>query len=281
MQVKPVTAEADGVVRRGAMVTVGVDLAGRTGTTGVCRVTWGRRPTAELLPARHDDDLLAVMRPADKTGLDSPLGWPVAFIALLTAHRTGVELPALDHHAACADGRPGLGNTFTHRLTDDVAWKRTGAGKRRPLSVSADKLGIVAMRAAGLLARLAEGGPAVPRDGSGSVVEVYPAFALIQWGLAQEGTYKGQGATAARSRILAGLEAGLDLELSDRVRDRCAASDHDLDALISAVVARAAARGLTEAPATDHERAMAAVEGWMHLPRRDVGLAEVRGQTEF
>ncbi|MGJ5894599.1 DUF429 domain-containing protein [Streptomyces niveiscabiei] len=263
------------------MVTVGVDLAGRTGTTGVCRVTWGRRPTAELLPARHDDDLLAAMRSADKTGLDSPLGWPVAFIALLTAHRTGGELPALDHHAACADGRPGLGNTFTHRLTDDAAWKRTGAGKRRPLSVSADKLGIVAMRAAGLLARLAEGGPAVPRDGSGSVVEVYPAFALIQWGLAQEGTYKGKGVTAARSRILTGLEAGLDLELSGRVRDRCTASDHDLDALISAVVARAAARGLTEAPATDHERAMAAVEGWMHLPRRDVGLAEVRGRTEF
>ncbi|MEW2093273.1 DUF429 domain-containing protein [Streptomyces sp. NPDC006682] len=276
MQVKPVIAQADDVVEDGAMVTVGVDLAGRTGTTGVCRVTWGRRPTAELLPAKHDDDLLAAMRSADMTGLDSPLGWPVAFTALLTAHRTGVELPALANHAACADGRPGLGNTFTHRLTDDVAWKRTGAGKQRPLSVSADKLGIVAIRAVGLLARLAEGGPAIPRDGSGPVVEVYPAFALIQWGLAPEGTYKGKDATAARSRILAGLEAGLDLDLSDRVRVRCVASDHDLDALISAVVARAAACGMTHSPTTEEEHAMAAVEGWMHLPRRDLPLTAVR-----
>lgn len=274
MQVKSGMRRAGG--EDGAMVTVGVDLAGRTGTTGVCRVTWGRRPAVELLPAKHDEDLLSAMRSADKTGLDSPLGWPVAFIALLAAHRTGAELPPLAHHAARADGRPGLGNTFTHRLTDDVAWKRTGAGKRRPLSVSADKLGIVAIRAAGLLARLAEGGPAVPRDGSGRVAEVYPAFALMQWGLASEGTYKSREATAARSRIVAGLEAGLDLDLSDRVRDRCVASDHDLDALISAVVARAAACGMTHAPATEEERAMAAVEGWMHLPRRDLPLTAVR-----
>ncbi|MFF3613160.1 DUF429 domain-containing protein [Streptomyces sp. NPDC002580] len=271
------TEHGGDAVDEGAMVTVGVDLAGRTGTTGVCRVTWGRRPAVELLPARHDDDLLAAMRSAEKTGLDAPLGWPVAFTALLAAHRNGVEPPALAHHAACADGRPGLGNTFTHRLTDDVAWKRTGAGRQRPLSVSTDKLGVVAIRAVGLLARLAEGGPAVPRDGSGSVAEVYPAFALTQWGLAPEVTYKGKDATAARSRILDGLEAGLGLDLSDGVRGRCVASDHDLDALISAVVARAVARGLTEVPVTDHERAMAAVEGWMHLPRRGVDLSEVRG----
>lgn len=218
------------------------------------------------------------MRTADKTGLDAPLGWPVAFTALLAAHQNGVEPPALAHHAVCADGRPGLGNTFTHRLTDDVAWKRTGAGRQRPLSVSTDKLGVVAIRAVGLLARLAEDGPAVPRDGSGSVAEVYPAFALIQWGLAPEGTYKGKDAAAARSRILDGLEAGLGLDLSDRVRGHCVASDHDLDALISAVVARAGARGLTDVPVTDHERAMAAVEGWIHLPCRDVGLPEVRGR---
>ncbi len=262
-----------------ARVTVGVDLAGRTGTTGVCRVTWGRRVVVELLPAGDDDALLAAMRSADKSGLDAPLGWPVAFGALVAAHQSGAELPVLAHHEACADGRPGLGNTFTHRLTDDVAWKRTGAGRRRPLSVSADKLGVLAIRGAGLLARLAEEGRAVPRDGSGAVAEVYPAYALVMWGIAPEGTYKGKGkgAEAARHRILVALEAGLGLDLSEGVRARCVGDDHALDALISAVVARAVARGLTEGPVTAHERAMAAVEGWMHLPRRDVGLAEVRG----
>jgi hypothetical protein len=279
VQVESLGARDPDGVKGDAMVTVGVDLAGRTGITGVCRVTWGRRAVVELLPARHDDDLLGAMRSADRTGLDSPLGWPAAFVALLTAHGTGVELPALAHYAACADGRPGLGNAFTHRLTDDVAWKLTGAGRQRPLSVSADKLGVVAIRAAGLLARLAEGGPPVPRDGSGPVAEVYPAFALIQWGLAPEGTYKGKGADAARSRILAGLEVGLDLDLPDRVRDRCVASDHALDALISAVVARAVACGMTHAPTTEDERAMATVEGWMHLPRRDLPLQAVRAGT--
>ncbi|MEW1640201.1 DUF429 domain-containing protein [Streptomyces sp. NPDC093801] len=259
------------------MVTVGIDLAGYSGTTGVCRVTWAERPFVELLDAGNDEDLLAAMRSADKTGLDSPVGWPVAFTSLLAAHQAGTKLPVRSRYMPHPGGPDGLG-TFTHRLTDDLAWKRTGAGKQRPLSVAADKLGIVAMRAVDLLERLAEAGFAVPRDGSGSVAEVYPAFALIQWGLAGQVSYKGAkpGALAARAEILAGLADGLSLDLGERVRDRCRRSDHDLDALISAVVARAAACGMTHVPATDEEHAMAAVEGWIHLPDRDLPLAVVR-----
>ncbi|MFE0645109.1 DUF429 domain-containing protein [Streptomyces sp. NPDC058877] len=259
------------------MVTVGIDLAGYSGTTGVCRVTWTEEPVVEILDGRNDEDLLAAMRTADKTGLDSPVGWPVAFMALLAAHRTGTELPARSRYVPHSDGRAGL-SRFTHRLTDDVAWKRTGAGKQRPLSVAADKLGIVAMRAVALLERLAGAAPAIPRDGSGSVVEVYPAFALMQWGIASKGSYKGSkpAAFTARAGILARLAEGLDLDVSASVRDRCTRSDHDLDALASAVVARAAACGMTHLPSTDEERAMAAVEGWMHLPRRDLPLVAVR-----
>jgi predicted nuclease with RNAse H fold len=259
------------------MVTVGIDLAGYSSTTGVCRVTWGRKAIVELLPGKNDEDLLAAMKSVDKTGLDSPLGWPVDFTALLTAHRGHDELPTRRQYAARSDGRPGLGNSFTHRLTDDVAWKLTGAGKQRPLSVSADKLGVVAVRAAYLLERLAEGGEPVPRDGSGPVAEVYPASALIQWGLAPQETYKGKHATVARAKILEGLEKGLDLDLTDAVRTRCHASDHDLDALIAAAVARAAACGVTELPGSDEECMMAAVEGWIHLPRFNADLADLRG----
>ncbi len=149
------------------------------------------------------------------------------------------------------------------------------------MSVSVDKLGVLAIRGAGLLARLAEEGRAVPRDGSGAVAEVYPVYALIMWGIAPEGTYKGkgEGAEAARGRVLAALEAGLGLDLSGEARRRCVADDHALDALISAVVARAVALGLTEGPATGDERALAPVEGWMHLPRRGVGLDEIRGPS--
>ncbi|MGW8359823.1 DUF429 domain-containing protein [Streptomyces wedmorensis] len=266
------TARDDGV-----MVTVGIDLAGYKSTTGACRVTWSDEPFVELLPARNDEDLLAAMRSADRTGLDSPLGWPVAFAALLAAHQTGAVLPVLSGYAAREDGGEGLGNRFTHRLTDDIAWKRTKAGQSRPLSVSGDKLGVVAMRAATLMERFADGGPALPRDGSGAVLEVYPAYALLQWGLAPTGTYKGKKGRPARVVIVEALERELGFALPGPVRECCVRSDHDLDAFVAAAVARAAALGLTHPPETDEERAAAAVEGWMHLPRRGAPLAGLRG----
>ncbi|MBP2348890.1 MULTISPECIES: DUF429 domain-containing protein [Streptomyces] len=215
-----------------------------------------------------------------QTGLDSPIGWPVEFIALLTAHRAGTRLPERSRYLPHSDGRDGL-RRVTHRLTDDLAWKHTGAGKQRPLSVAADKLGVVAMRAVDLPERLADEGRALPRDESGSVAEVYPAFALIQWGLASRESYKSSkpAALPARAMILDGLTEGLGLRIDTRARERCTRSDHDLDALISAVVARAVACGLTHPPMTDEERAMAAVEGWIHLPRHDLPLSAVRYGT--
>ncbi|MBY8878975.1 DUF429 domain-containing protein [Actinacidiphila acidipaludis] len=258
-------------------VTVGIDLAGYSGTTGVCRVTWAERPVVEVLDGGDDEDLLAAVRSAGKTGLDSPIGWPVAFASLLAAHQAGRKLPVPSRYLPHASGRQGLGR-FTHRLTDDVAWKRTGAGRRRPLSVATDRLGVVAIRAVSLLERLAESGLAVPLDGSGAVAEVYPAHALLRWGLAGEDSYKGPKPTAlaARTRILAGLTEELGLDLTEHARDRCTRSDHDLDALVAAVVARAVACGMTHGPDTEEESALAAVEGWMHIPRPEASLRAVR-----
>ncbi|MFD3450614.1 DUF429 domain-containing protein [Streptomyces sp. NPDC058691] len=261
---------------RGGMVTVGVDLAGYSAVTGVCRVTWAAEPVVELLAAKNDDHVLDAMRSADKTGLDAPVGWPVGFAALLTAHQTGEALPVASRYATLEDGRLGL-SRFTHRYTDDAMWKRTGAGRQRPLSVSADRLGVVAMRAVSLLERLGDGA-AIARDGSGPVAEVYPAYALLQWGIAPALSYKGPkpAAMTARAEIIDSLEQGLQFALHQLVRDRCIRSDHDLDALISALVSRAVACGLTYTPETDDEHAMAAIEGWAHVPRRDAPLVALR-----
>jgi hypothetical protein len=49
-------------------------------------------------------------------------------------------------------------------------------------------------------------------------------------------------------------------------RARLAASDHLLDALVCALIARAALIGET-IPISDDVRALAAVEGWVALPR--------------
>lgn len=46
--------------------------------------------------------------------------------------------------------------------------------------------------------------------------------------------------------------------------------DHDLDAFLCAVVARAARLGLTSAPDNDADVAVARREGWIHLPTADV-----------
>jgi hypothetical protein len=55
------------------------------------------------------------------------------------------------------------------------------------------------------------------------------------------------------------LETDLGLALTDTVRARCHASDHDLDALIAAAVAHAVACGMT------HHRTPTSKERWLWL----------------
>ncbi|MEO6713138.1 MAG: DUF429 domain-containing protein [Mycobacteriales bacterium] len=77
---------------------------------------------------------------------------------------------------------------LANRETDRAVHQAVGLW---PLSVAADRIGLAAMRAAGLLADLADAGRAVDRAGTGVVVEVYPAASLKVWGLPHKG-YKGQ-----------------------------------------------------------------------------------------
>lgn len=258
-------------------VTVGVDLAASARRTAVCRVDWGRRGrdrlAAEFVVPEGDEDLLRLVRAADKTGLDCPLGWPSDFVATVVAHHRGERLPPPARFRDRADGRPGL-DPLRFRLTDDLTWKATDM--RPPLSVSTDLLGVVALRAAHLLDALAATGVPVPRDGSGPVAEVYPAAALRRWGIRVTRSYKSATpeARAVREHIVGLLEAGLGLPLSEPVRAWCADSHDRLDALLCALVARAVQVGDTEWPGTADERAAARVEGWIHLP--GTGLAALR-----
>ncbi|WP_199835952.1 DUF429 domain-containing protein [Streptomyces sp. TP-A0356] len=257
-------------------VTVGVDLAASARRTAVCRVVWGDEGglTVEFLVPEGDEELLAVVRAADKTGLDCPLGWPSNFVATVLAHHRGTRLPPPVRFQDRTDGRPGL-DALRFRLTDDLTWKATSM--RPPLSVSTDLLGVVALRAAYLLDALAATGVPVPRDGSGPVAEVYPAAALRRWGIHLTRSYKsaGPGARALREHIVRSVEVGLGLSLPEAVRAQCADSHDHLDALVCALVARAVQIEDTVWPRTPDERAAARQEGWIHLPGRD--LAALRG----
>lgn len=258
-------------MRQRQSVTVGVDLAASARRTAVCRVLWGGGDglAVEFVVPEGDEGLLAVVRAADKTGLDCPLGWPSSFVATVLAHHRGERLPPAVRFEERADGRPGL-DALRFRVTDDLTWKATSM--RPPLSVSTDLLGVVALRAAYLLDGFAATGVPVPRDGSGPIAEVYPAAALRRWGIRLAGSYKSAtpAARAVREHIVRSVEAGLGVALPEPVRGQCFDSHDHLDALLCALVARAVLIGDSRWPRSPDECAAARQEGWIHLPGTDL-----------
>ena len=242
---------------------LGVDLAAQAKATGAVLIAGG--PSAwsasEVSGPLDDDALVDVVSTVDVVGVDSPLGWPVAFVDAVAAHSVFRPWPGgVDR------------STLTHRDTDRVIRLY---GIRAALSVSADKLGSVAMRCALLQRRWAEevwGAPGA-RDGSDRLVETYPAAALASWRIECRG-YKDRSdpiaASVVRRRIVAELETALASWLDlQPVGEACVQSDHVLDALLSALVAIAAKTSSTHPPA-DHQRDAALREGWIHVPSRSI-----------
>ena len=131
------------------------------------------------------------------------------------------------------------------------------------MSVSTDRIGIPAMRAASLLAAVE---PRVTLDGAGVVVEVYPAAGLRRWGFPSR-RYKGPDYVAERRTLVSSLadqSAGW-LSFPESERTACEKSDDAFDALIAALIARAASVGMVD-PIPEEDRAAALREGWIALP---------------
>jgi predicted nuclease with RNAse H fold len=249
--------------------TFGIDLASQPSNTGVCRIEWEPDGSGYVhCPGDHgsDPDLLSMMSKPDVTrvGIDAPFGWPETFIEAVVSYTQGggwPDGPGQDFHQ----------NLMRLRVTDRVVTEHT---KLVPLSVTTDRIGVTAMRCARLLAaHHAEMGAQIDRSGQGRVVEVYPAAALVCWGLSPKfaaddpGSYKGgdSRAKARRERLVDQIvDAGEGwLDLPEKVRIVCRDSDDCLDAMLSALVARAAELGRVE-PVSDPGAAV--VEGWIALP---------------
>lgn len=141
--------------------------------------------------------------------------------------------------------------------------------RKPPLMVAADRIAVTAMRVARLLAEVSMTGEEIDRSGGGRFVEIYPAAALSIWRLPSRG-YKGRKKAALRTEIMDCLatKAGAGLALTKEVRRKCRDSDDMLDALVAAMVARAAAIGYCE-PIPAEDRRLAKKEGWIALPQPD------------
>lgn len=226
--------------------------------TAVARVEWdGAR--ARLLGAdlgADDDDIMGAVNGAAKVGIDSPVGWPDAFVDFLAGYRDGQVA------AVTGAGGPEWRQQLVNRRTDLFVRKVVGL---TPLSVAADRIAHVALRCTALLARLEATGMTIDRAGLGVVVEVYPKASLKRWNLLPQQSYKQSARPEAVAAVVAALTSAapwLDLgSCASAVRH-----SHDvLDALIAALTARAALKGLTYPPDELH-RAAADTEGWIAVP---------------
>lgn len=251
------------------MRTVGVDLSAEARGTGIAVIDWdaGGGRLNEVLVGADDSMVLTALNDTDRAAIDCPLGWPEPFVDFLIAHRAG--------RAPAPIGQSGLEwrRELSRRATDlYVAEEVPGCV---PLAVGADRIAAVAMRAAGLLAALADAGKPVDRSGAGLLIEVYPAATLKIWGLTSR-SYKGTGNHAAFGLLVDDLETALpDFDWSSH-ESVCRRSDDALDAVVCALIARAAYLGLTTGP-PDHLSARAATEGWIHLPKGRDSLAQLAG----
>lgn len=124
------------------MRVLGLDLdadPSKTAALVVARRVGRRWEALEVEGVLDDGRLVNAVTGMDIVGVDSPLGRPAAFVKAVSAHARFSRWPGTVDRSE-----------LTHRETDRVVRQAT---HRRPLSVSADRLGSVAMRCA-LLQRL-------------------------------------------------------------------------------------------------------------------------------
>ena len=237
-----------------ASFTLGVDLASQPKRTATCLIRWGRGSARveSLSLGATDGDLHELFQRADKIGIDAPFGWPAPFTRAVAAYSEETIWPAAEV--------PQL----RFRRTDAFVRERLG---RWPLSVSTDLIAVPAIRAVRLLAETAATGESIDRSGGGRFVEVYPAATLHVWGFPSRGYKRAKGA-AVRARLVSDLAERIAdwFTLSEEDWAQCTASDDLLDAVVAALVARAAALSRCE-PIPPGDEKLAKEEGWIALPQ--------------
>lgn len=70
------------------MRTLGVDLSAEAEKTAVCEIDWERQCAHILDGEHHDQEIIDRIEGVDVAGIDTPLGWPEAFVNAVSQHAT-------------------------------------------------------------------------------------------------------------------------------------------------------------------------------------------------
>lgn len=242
------------------MLIAGVDLAAEPKGTALALIDWipGRAVLTDLQLGVADEAIVAAATGVTKIGIDCALGWPVEFINF-------VNLQAeISTGSPQFDGGIDWRRKLAYRETDRRVRQVTG---RWPLSVSTDRLGMTAMRATGLLSKMAHYGIPIDRSGAGKVVEIYPAASMRIWGFQTSGYRASRDIRAQLLKSVLTEAPWLDLQFNTELMiESCDA----FDSVIAALATRSAALGQYQAP----EAALieqAKIEGWVALPNASLG----------
>jgi hypothetical protein len=205
-----------------------------------------------------DETIVAIAPEVSKLGIDCALGWPIEFVDFLKQHSM------IESTDPTFDGGLAWRRRMAYRETDRQAREITG---RWPLSVSTDRLGMTAMRCAGLLSRMQRTGIVIDRSGAGKIVEVYPGASLRLWGLATAGYRASQD---VRLQLLEQLQLQAPWFEPGGFSDLMVESCDAFDAVVAALATRSAALGRYEKPAEELID-QARIEGWIALPNGPLG----------
>ena len=237
------------------MLSAGVDLAAEPKGTALAVIDWsaGHARLVDLQVGVADGAIVEVANQVEKMGIDCAFGWPVEFVDFVVQH-SDFESPQQG-----VDGGMDWRRRLAFRETDRFVRERT---KRWPLSVSTDRLGLTAMRCAGLLARIHASGVPVDRAGFGAVVEVYPGATLRLWGFDTTGYRTTPAARATLLGLIQDEAPWLDVAVFAPLM---ISSGDAFDAVVAAMAARSVALGNYQAP-SDAQIVRARSEGWIALP---------------
>ncbi len=242
------------------MFTAGVDLAAEAKGTAVAVLNWmpDRVELKHLDLGVADEAIVEVAGTVQKIGIDCALGWPKQFIDFLN------QQVSLTSSGEIFEGGKDFRRELSFRETDRQVREVTG---RWPLSVATDRLGLTAIRAAGLLSKIQASGIVVDRSGAGKIVEIYPAASLRIWGF---DTHQYRTSPERRKMLIDQLRQALPALNLGGFEGLMVNSCDAFDAVIAALVTRSAYLGLSTKPDKSQLQS-ARQEGWIALPTSPLG----------